>query len=85
MNEAVRKLLSQIKVASNEDYIRDLKAGAPLICMRVEDMPSTSFPDNKVAHCALCDMPIWYRPYNEEATNKICNHCWSSQVKAAEA
>jgi len=74
VNDRAKKIFEQLVVLPHDEYLEGLKAGHPLVCMRVADMPQ-SFLDNKIGECVLCSQKIWYRPYNEIATNKICAHC----------
>lgn len=75
MNETLRKLLGNMKVLGHEEYLRQLQAGGLLICMRFTEEGFASFSDNQTGECGMCEAPIFFRPYNAVAVNKVCHVC----------
>lgn len=46
-----------------------------LVCCTA-DTPSP-FPDNRLAQCAICAVPIIYRPYMPPGPKKVCIDCFT--------
>jgi hypothetical protein len=72
---ALRDIGLDIRVASDKecatvDY---------MVCVTL-DTP-TRFTDNKVSNCAICGVPIQYRPYMPEKPTKVCIKCFMKVVQ----
>lgn len=62
-----------IKILPHEEYLKGIQEkDAVLVCMPT---PTPCFPDNLQGECHDCGTPIYYRPYNEKATVKLCTDC----------
>jgi len=62
-----------VQMIGHKKYLKGIKAkDALLICIA---SPIPEFPDNLQGECAECGCPIYYRPYNQEATKKVCESC----------
>jgi len=62
-----------VKELNHDKYLEGIKTpNALLICMA---KPSYEFPDNLQGECAECKCQIYYRPYNQDATKKVCESC----------
>lgn len=62
-----------VKVLTHDKYLEGIKAkNALLICT---PSPTPEFPDNLQGECAECGCQIYYRPYNQDATKKVCESC----------
>ncbi len=63
----------------HDKYLRHItNKDAVLICSA---QPVKKFPDNLQGECAECGHPIYYRPYNQKATKKICETCWAKHIE----
>ena len=51
------------------------------VCLRCEDDPH-EFPDNMTGFCALCGVPIIYRPHAPITPRKICTICAGPKMAA---
>lgn len=73
-------------VVSDDIAFAELAKGAPLVCSRVEghEVPVGIFADNKIGECVACGVKIYYRPYNELATRKMCLECVVEMAKGTE-
>lgn len=62
-----------VKSIKHIKYLKQIKSkDALLICSA---LPTPEFPDNLQGECAECKCPIYYRPYNQNATKKVCEAC----------
>ena len=69
-----------INSLGHDKYLERIKAkDALLICVAY---PPPDFPDNLQGECAECKCPIYYRPYNQEATKKVCEACAKKLIEA---
>jgi hypothetical protein len=73
--DELKKFLDKVTVLDHEEYLRQLTSGGLLVCMRVNDGGSDCFPDNERSECGVCGEPIYFRPYNAVAVNKVCMRC----------
>jgi hypothetical protein len=54
-------------------YLEEIKAkDALLVCTAA---PTPEFPDNIQGECSECHCDIYYRPYNQNVTKKVCESC----------
>ena len=67
-----------MKVMPHEEYLKGIQEkDAVVVCMPT---PTPEFPDNLQGNCHDCGRVIYYRPYNEKATVKICIDCASKRM-----
>lgn len=57
----------------HDKYLKHIKSKDALLICSASPIPS--FPDNLQGECAECGQPIYYRPYNQTATKKVCEMC----------
>lgn len=62
-----------IDVIPHDEYLKHLKDSDTVIVCVKEPVPL--FPDNLQGTCDDCGCDIYYRPYNAEATTKLCVDC----------
>jgi len=68
-----------VKSLSHDKYLERIKSkDALLICSAI---PTPEFPDNLQGECAECKCPIYYRPYNQNATKKVCEACGTKIIE----
>lgn len=64
---------TNINILKHDKYLKEIqKPDAVVICMLT---PTPEFPDNLQGECHDCKRPIYYRPYFEKATTKLCIGC----------
>lgn len=73
-DDALKKFLEQVTVLPDDEYQKNLKEGAILLCC-LKGNDSGEFPDNLTGKCIVCDREIVFRPYNVAATTKVCIPC----------
>lgn len=80
------KIKGKVDVVDDETAFKHMSEGHPLVCCRVEDSGPLEprFADNRIGRCAMCEKEIYYRPYNECATVKLCMYCVVDYSKAHE-
>lgn len=67
-----------INILSHEEYLKGIQeTDAVVVCMPT---PDPEFPDDLQGECHDCGRAIYYRPYNEKATAKICIYCASKRT-----
>lgn len=62
-----------IDVIPHNEYLKGIEQkDAVLVCVTE---PEPLFPDNLQGECSDCGTDIYYRPYNKDATAKVCVSC----------
>ena len=73
------KLLEGIKVLPRDQYLKEIQTeDTVLVCMPI---PTPGFPDNLQGECDDCGADIYYRPYNNKATTKLCVKCMTKRME----
>jgi len=76
---AAYPMIKVSKVLKHDKFLKEIqKPDAIVICMPI---PTPEFPDNLQGECNDCGRPIYYRPYNEKATTKLCIDCGLKRTK----
>jgi len=66
-------IIKDAKEMEHEEYLKNLQEpDAVLVCLK-HKLPG--FEDSIQDVCAKCGNTIYYRPYNKNATKKICTDC----------
>ena len=66
-------------ILPHDEYLKKIKEpDSVLICMPGD---CEEFPDSITGKCDDCGCVIHYRPYNKDATKKICTNCALNKKK----
>ena len=66
-------IFKDVETMETDQYMNGIKKkNALLICMPI---PTPGFPDNLQGECSDCGCDIYYRPYLEKASKKVCIRC----------
>ena len=80
------KRIKDMEYLDDKEYQRSIKdKDSFLICMRLCDLPTyQEFSDNLIDKCHDCGCDIAFRPYNKNATFKVCVVCGEKRMKVEE-